>query len=345
MDLLTVFAVGSTLWTAAQVFPFTHTPDPDEIMLETWKQLGISNKDGLLPEKKNGAWFLPAGLCPKDIQKSISALSYQLNADIEMEVRGKGVYLRVYPGSLPSILPYEPQDLSDYKLGLTIGKTRKQDCYIFDMNDTHPYLIVAGAPGQGKSNFLAQALRQIEDNYTPTRIMWHLIDLKLGVELSPFEGSPFTAGTCWQGSKLPKLLSGIQKEIKARMTLFKAAGVLKIDEYNALDTEPLPYLLIVIDEYAELRREKTAEEKMQSILQIGRAAGIRCLLSTQRPSSTNLSTDIRGLIADRLSFRLPDRVNSEIVLDIPGAEELPCRGRCLLLHGAELITAQTMLAK
>lgn len=265
-----------------------------------------------------------------------------------MEVRGKAVLLHIFPGSLPSNLPYETQDLSKYRLGLAIGKTRKKDCYIFDMNDTHPYLIVAGAPGQGKSNFLAQALRQISENYSPQTVQWFLVDLKLGVELKRFsrgEYEPYCGGYAWdtRGNDLDSMLGSLNREIRRRMILFDDAGVLRIDEYNALpDIEKLHYLLLVIDEYAELRRDKKAEEKLQSIAQTGRAAGIRILLSTQRPSATNLSTDIRGLIADRLTFRLPDRTNSEIVLDLPGAEELPCPGRCLLLHGAHLLEAQVM---
>jgi S-DNA-T family DNA segregation ATPase FtsK/SpoIIIE len=348
MDLLSTFAVGATLWTVGNIIPLRHKMIEEEIILETWKQTGTMNKDGLLPEKKNGAWFLPAGLSQKDIEKSVPALSYQLNADVELEWRGKALYLRIFPGSLPTSLLYETQDLSKYKLGLTIGKTRKKDCYVFDMNDTHPYLIVAGAPGQGKSNFLAQALRQISENYSPEQVQWYLVDLKLGVELKRFsrnEYEPYCGGYAWdtRGNHLEAMLGSLSREIRRRMITFDEAGVLKIDEYNALpDTEKLPYLLLVIDEYAELRRQKEAEEKLQSLLQIGRAAGLRCLLSTQRPSATNLSTDIRGLIADRLTFRLPDRTNSEIVLDLPGAEELPCPGRCLLLHGAHLLEAQVM---
>ena len=346
IDPLTAFAIGSVAWTALQFMPSKY--GQDELILKTWEQLGITNKDKLLPEKKNGAWFLPAGLSPKDIEKSIPALSYQLNADVETELRGKAIYLRIYPGSLPNQVNYELQDLSKHNLGLTIGKTRRKECYIFDMNDTHPYLIIAGAPGQGKSNFISQSLKQISQNYEPEQVQWFLVDLKLGVELKRFSQGDYESycgGYCWEttGNKLAKLLSFLNREVRRRMKLFEPAGVLKIDEYNSRpDVEQIPYLLIVIDEYAELRRAKEAEEKLQSLLQIGRAAGVRCLLSTQRPSSTNLSTDIRGLIADRLSFRLPDKVNSEIVLDLAGAEELPCPGRCLLLHGASLVQAQVM---
>lgn len=351
MDILTVFGAGATIYTALNFIPARSTLSQDEIITETFKQLGIQNRDGLLPVRENGVWFLPAGLSPKDIQKAIPALSYQLNADIEMVVSGKAILFNIYPGTLPTNIPYQHQDTRKHKLGLPIGRTRKQNCYIFDLNDAHPYLIVAGAPGQGKSNALNVFLRSIAENYEPDYIQWHLVDLKYGAELGKFSESEYAdycGGTCWEPKKhqrLETMLSALQREIKRRMTAFRQAGVVKIDEYNALpDVERLPYRLIVIDEYAELRRNGEAEERLQSVIQTGRAAGIRCILCTQRPSATNLSTDIRGLIADRLCFRVPDRTNSEIVLDLPGAETLPCPGRCLLLHGADVVEAQAMRA-
>lgn len=351
MDALTVFGIGATVYAALNFIPARSNLYDDEIIAETFKQLGIQNKDGLLPMQKKGVWYLPAGLSPKDIQKAIPALSYQLNADIEMEVKGKAILLNIYPGTLPTNIPYQHQDTRKYKLGLPIGRTRKKDCYIFDLNDAHPYLIVAGAPGQGKSNALNVFLRSIAENYDPDYVKWHLVDLKYGAELGRFSEGEYEAycgGTCWDPKKdqqLITMLSALQREIKRRMTTFRQAGVVKIDEYNSLpDVERLPYRLIVIDEYAELKRNGEAEEKLQSVIQTGRAAGIRAILCTQRPSATNLSTDIRGLIADRLCFRVPDRTNSEIVLDLPGAEALPCPGRCLLLHGADVVEAQTMRA-
>lgn len=98
MEALTLFGIGATVYTALNFIPARSALRQDEIITETFKQLGIQNRDGLLPMKKNSVWYLPAGLSPKDIQKAIPALSYQFNADVEMEVRGKAILLNIYPG-------------------------------------------------------------------------------------------------------------------------------------------------------------------------------------------------------------------------------------------------------
>ncbi len=105
MDALTLFGIGETIYTALNLIPPRSNLKQDEIITETFKQLGIQNKDGLLPVQKKGVWYLPAGLSPKDIQKAIPAMSYQLNADVEMEIKGKAILLNVYPGTLPTNIP------------------------------------------------------------------------------------------------------------------------------------------------------------------------------------------------------------------------------------------------
>jgi len=347
MDPLTLFCAGATLWTALHFIPGRTKLNQDELILKTWEQTGTTNKECLLPVKKKGAWFLPAGLSPRDIEKTIPALAYQLNAHIEMETRGKAVLLHVHPGQLPRKVPYTLQDLSRCKLGLVMGHTWTEACLTFDLNDSNPYILTAGGVGMGKSNWLNLVLRQINDNYTPDQVQYFLIDLKLGVELGQWADSPMCAGTCWDPStdQLPAMLGYLTREVRRRMKLFKKHGVYKVDEYNRLDVKQLPYLLLVVDEYAELNRDKDAEDKLQSLLQIGRAAGLRVIMSTQRPTHDNINTSIKGLIPTRLCFSVADRVNSDVVLDQSGAEDLGgIPGRALLLSGARLREVQVMIA-
>jgi hypothetical protein len=105
MEPLTMFGIGATIYTALNFIPPRSNLKQDEIIAETFKQMGIQNKDGLSPALKKGVWYLPAGLSPKDIQKAIPALSYQLNADVEMEIKGKAIMLNIYPGDLPTNIP------------------------------------------------------------------------------------------------------------------------------------------------------------------------------------------------------------------------------------------------
>lgn len=347
MDPLTLFGAGATLWTALHFLPGRIKLSHDELILKVWEQTGTTNKEGLLPVKKKGAWFLPAGLTPREIEKTIPALSYQLASHVEMEVRGKAVLLHVHPGQLPRKVPYAHQDLSGHKLGLVMGQTWTEACLNFDLNDSNPYILTAGGVGMGKSNWLNLILKQLNENYTPDQVQFFLIDLKLGVELGQWADSPLCAGTCWDPStdQLPAMLGYLTREIRRRMKLFKKTGVYKIDDYNRQSDEQLPYLLLVVDEYAELRRDSEAEEKLQSLLQIGRAAGLRVIISTQRPTHDNISTSIKGLIPTRLCFSVADRVNSDVILDQGGAESLGgIPGRALLLSGARVREVHVMIA-
>jgi DNA segregation ATPase FtsK/SpoIIIE-like protein len=305
--------------------------------------MGIKARHGdqtLLPEKKGGAWFLPAGLSPADIERSLPALSYQLNAEVEMEVRGKAVFLCLFP-PLPPNVPYELINLKSYNLGLVLGKSNRSDALVHDLNDSSPYIIIAGGVGMGKSNSLNVMLSQIEANYCREQVEWHLVDLKLGVEFGPWADSPLCASTCFEAKRLPDMLSDLSREVRRRMKLFKRLGVYKIDDYNKLDVAQLPYLLLVVDEYAEISREKEVEGQMQSLLQIGRAGGLRVIISTQRPTGDNISTSIKGLIPARLCFSVADQVNSRVVLDAGGAEQLGGHpGRGILLSGARYTKVQ-----
>ncbi|MEN6349357.1 MAG: FtsK/SpoIIIE domain-containing protein [Syntrophomonas sp.] len=346
MDLLTAFGLGAVAWTALNFLP-GRKPTTDDLILDTWRQLGVQTKEGLLPQKKKGAWFLPAGLSPKDIEQSLPALSYQLNSQVEMEVKGKAVLLHLYP-PLPDRVPYELQDLSGYRLGLVLGRTHKQECLVLDLNDSSPYVLAAGGVGMGKSNLLNLILAQVNVNYTEKHLQYYLVDLKLGVELGRWADSPLCGGTCWDpnSDQLEAQLNYLSREIRRRMKIFKKLGLYKVDDYNQLpDVDRLPYLLLVVDEYAELRRDPDAEEKLQHLLQIGRAAGLRCILSTQRPTHDNISTSIKGLIPTRIAFSVADHTNSAVILDQGGAEQLGgIPGRALLLHGASIRQLQVMIS-
>lgn len=345
VDLLTGFGFGATLWTLSFFLP-ARKPTLDELILETWKQTGVKNKDGLLPQKKDGVWFLPAGLSPENIEKSLPAVEYQINRKIDMEVRGKAVILNLYP-PLPKKVSYKEQDISGYKLGAVLGKTHKKECLVLDLNDSSPYLLVAGGVGMGKSNLLNLVLAHLNANYTPDKMLYYLIDLKLGVELGPWSDSALCGGGVWdKGKKLNDLLGYLKREIKRRMRQFRAQGVYKIDEWNKLPgQESLPYLLLIIDEYAELGRDKEIESNIQHLLQIGRASGFRAIISTQRPTHDLISTSVKGLIPTRICFSVADGTNSEVVLDQRGAEKLKgVPGRALFLHGASVQELQIMKA-
>lgn len=247
-------------------------------------------------------------------------------------------------GSLPARIPFK---LPDAQKGLTIpiGYTVEGLRTLNMANDSHCYMLVGGNPGTGKSNFLNQVIYSLAQNYDSDQVRFILVDLKLGVEFYAFEGLPQTWLTAYDpdGPELYDTIKILQREIRKRMEIMRQVGVRKMSEYRALGRK-MPYLFMVIDEYAEIKNNDKIESMLKSLLQIGRAAGLRAILATQRPTTDNISGSVKALCTDRICFKVASQINSRVVLDVPGAEELPnIPGRAIFLTGANFHTIQTML--
>lgn len=295
--------------------------------------------------KKVYKFILPIGMAPKDIEKVKPELEYALGGTVDVTSKGKIVFITVYDGQLPSNIDYVLPDLSKYSLGIPVGYSR-DGLQIIDMSkDNHAYMLAAGPQGMGKSTLLNGVINAVLNSYTRQQVELYLVDLKLGVEFDGYADNPLTAATCFdpEENKLLGMLDDLNYEIRDRMKKFKAAGVKKISAYRK-KVGPMPFMLLIIDEYFELKlMDKAVEQKLLQILMIGRAAGLRCIISSCRPVADVLSPSVKALMVDRICFKVADHVNSEVVLDMPGAEKLPnIKGRCLWLSGAELTEIQVM---
>lgn len=248
-------------------------------------------------------------------------------------------------GNLPAKIPF---NIPQAKKGLIvpIGYTTGRRLQTLNMtSDSHCYMLVGGNPGTGKSNFLNQVIHSLACNYDRDQVRFILIDLKLGIEFSSFKNLPQTWLTAYDpdGPELYDTIKILQREIRKRMEIMRHAGVRKISEYRALG-QNMPYLFMVIDEYAEIKNDGKVEAMLKSLLQIGRTAGLRAILATQRPTTDNISGSVKALCTDRICFKVASQLNSRVVLDVQGAEELPnIPGRAIYLTGANFYTVQTML--
>ncbi len=197
-----------------------------------------------------------------------------------------------------------------------------------------PHLLVAGATGAGKSVCLNTILASLLVTATPDQVQLLMIDPKR-VELSVYNGIPHLVR---EPITDPRMAAGalfeMTKEMDSRYERFAKAGVRKIEEYNAkFPDEKLPYVVIVIDELADLMLVAPAkvESTVTRLAQLARATGIHLIVATQRPSVDVITGLIKANIPSRIAFAVSSQTDSRVILDMNGAERLLGRGDMLYL--------------
>jgi len=211
---------------------------------------------------------------------------------------------------------------------------------------TMPHLLIAGSTGSGKSVAINAMIMSLLFRTTPAQVRLILVDPKR-VELGMYEGIPHLLTPIITEPKLAaNALRNAVREMERRLKLLASRAVRNIDQYNKLfegsmpslfdeeaDNEPLPYIVIIIDELADLMMLDRAnvEESITRLAQMARAVGIHLVLATQRPSVDVITGLIKANVPTRMSFRLATKVDSRTILDTNGAEALLGRGDMLFL--------------
>ncbi|PZR59099.1 MAG: cell division protein FtsK [Candidatus Meridianibacter frigidus] len=197
-----------------------------------------------------------------------------------------------------------------------------------------PHMLVAGATGSGKSVCLNCIIASLLVSATPDQVQLLMIDPKR-VELTVYNGIPHLIKDVITDARLAAgALFEMTKEMDARYERFAKAGVRKIEEYNAkFPEEKLPYVVIVIDELADLMLVAPAkvETTICRLAQLARATGIHLIVATQRPSVDVITGVIKANIPSRIAFAVSSQVDSRTILDMAGAERLLGRGDMLYL--------------
>ncbi len=215
-----------------------------------------------------------------------------------------------------------------------------------------PHLLIAGATGAGKSVGINALIASMLYNATPEEIRFLMIDPKR-IELSGYEGIPHLLHPVVVQPKLAsRALNWAVREMERRYRLLEEAKVKSFDSYNKNIEEKLPYIVIVVDELADLMivASKDVETAIARLAQMARAAGIHVILATQRPSVDVLTGLIKANFPTRISFKVSSKVDSRTILDTSGAEHLLGMGDMLLLpnggalrrvHGAYISEKET----
>ncbi len=296
-----------------------------------------------------------------DIALSLAALGIRIIAPIP----GKGTVGIEVPNQDPEIVSMKTVVASDkfqnakMELPVVLGKTITNETYVFDLAKM-PHLLMAGATGQGKSVGLNAVLTSLLYKKHPSQLKFVLVDPKK-VELTLYNKierhylaklPDAEDAIITDNDKVINTLNSLCIEMDQRYELLKNAMVRNIVEYNAkfiarkLNPENghkfLPYIVLVIDEFADLimTAGKEVETPIARLAQLARAIGIHLIIATQRPSANIITGIIKANFPGRLAFRVTSGIDSRTILDSSGADQLIGRGDMLISQGNDLVRVQ-----
>ena len=282
------------------------------------------------------------------IEKLVNDLSlYICHENVAFSINyEKGCVIFEIPKTKRQILEYNKiKDFQeDNKNGLFVNIGMTTDNKIKNINLCKmPHLLIAGTTGSGKSMLVNTLLLQLFQNYSPAELQTILIDPKQ-VEFESYAEIPHLKTKIIKTLADAKIqFNNIIEEIEKRYTILKLNNTKNIENYNEKTIQKMPYILIVVDELADLliqdnksklKIDLTGEKRLEDLIcrvaQIGRAAGVHMILATQRPSSDVITGLIKANVPSRIALSTATATDSRIILDSKGAEKLTGNGDMLL---------------
>lgn len=293
--------------------------------------------------KKNGKKIyhltLPVGLCLTDFKSKQEEIEQALGKGVKFEYNNKRIFMTVHDKQLLHTYPFEQKELKG-DLPIVIGHTQDGVKTIDLATSPSPHVGVFGETNGGKSVILRGLLTQLILNKTPEQLQIHLIDLKR-VEFALFKKSNMVKSFSNTIEQADEILNKICELTDKRYKKLEQAEVVNLKEYNSKSKTKMPYILVVIDEFTDLNESNKAIDYMNYIARKARAVGIHLIISTQRPDKDILDGKIKANIGNIVGLKTTTGVNSQIIIDQTGLENLRGFGNGMLKMGCELTEFQS----
>lgn len=278
-----------------------------------FRSIGLENRMGEIPilERKTESemvFRLPPGLCGQDFLSNYERIKAFIGRDFEVMEEPGRVYLRFF-GDLPDVIPFEYVKSEK----VCIGKDLHGELVFMEFSDEFPHWLIAGTAGSGKSNTLHVILNQIFYNNLG-RVF--IVDLKAGVEFDQYKDHATVVDNV---DNVGILLDKLLEEMYSRFEVMK--------KYRKADFERV---FLVIDEYAQLAREKDLVMKLDELLRLSRAVKIHIIISTQKPDAKTLDTRLKANIQGIIGLRAMNQYESRIIIGHSGLENLGKPGRAII---------------
>ena len=331
---------------SSKVYENPENDPAGQTIVETFRQFKIETS---LVNVQHGPTFTLYELTLAKGIKVTSVLAYSENIAMELSVEAVRILAPIPGKALIGVeVPNKQRDpigfdvmmpalkAKYYKIPMVLGKNITGDSIVIDVAKT-PHLLVAGTTGSGKSVCINGLICSVLYTKTPKDVRMILVDPKM-VELSIYNGIPhLLTPVITEPKRALKAMNFVVEEMDRRMKLFSSIGAKKIEDYNEKIVEKklarvkLPYIMVVVDEFADLMLSvgKELETSIKRITALARFCGIHLILATQRPSADVITGIIKSNIPTQIAFAVSNFTNSKIIIDQSGAEKLLGRGDML----------------
>ncbi len=285
---------------------------------------------------------LPIGLSTKDFENKLDAISQYLGYRCEVDYERKTLILKVYEKKLKAEYKFQPLETKG-PTELITGMSYDNKLETVNLSEGSPHILIAGETGSGKSTLLRGIITNIILTKKPKDLELHLIDLKNGAEFGLFKNCEIVKSFSRTKEEAETQLSKINIEIDRRYNIFYEADCVDIKEFNNKHrANRIKHMLIIVDEFADLQNEKGSISIIETLAAKARACGIHLVISTQRPDSKILNGRIKANVPVIVGLKTMNDINSRIIIDDGGLEELKGKGHGILKHNGKELEIQAM---